>query len=171
VNENRAIPLTLITPIRPGSQAWLRLIFWLATYLPLPRWTLLRLRLIHFASWTVLRGTRPQLLFESNFNGTVDGYLEAFSYVFPRGMRAIWGSSDGFPGPLPVETLKGWIDDGAHAVAHYYSAYPDASTKEVLASLEVRRRLLEFGARASDLEPARFAEEYGKLIADLQHRV
>jgi hypothetical protein len=171
LNDDRATPLTLITPIRPRWRTWLQLLFWLATYLPLPRWTLLRLKLIHFAHWTVLRGARPRLLFESNFNGTADGYVEAFSYVFPRGMKAIWGGSEGFPGPVPVKTLREWIDEGAHEASHYYCAYPQATTRQVLAALEVRRRLLEFDARTRGLEPARFADEYAALMSDLQDRV
>jgi hypothetical protein len=55
------------------------------------------------------RGERVRyryLLFESNFNGTWDEYIDAFSEVVPTRMRLIWGSSYGFPGPLPVEPFS-----------------------------------------------------------------
>jgi hypothetical protein len=136
--------------------------------LPLPRWTVLRLQLIHYARWTVLGRPRPHLLFESNFNGTPDAYVEAFSYVFPRGMRAIWGSSDGFPGPVPVQSLQDWIDKGAVETSHYYCAYPEASTKEILAGLRVRRRLQQFNVQTRDMDASGFADEYRTLLSDLQ---
>lgn len=163
--EPRASALNLITAISPRGRHWLRFLFWAATVLPLPRWTVLRLRLIHYARWTILGRF---LFFESNFNGTPDAYVEAFSYVFPRGMKAIWGSSEGFPGPVPVQSLQTWIDKGSVETAHYYCAYPGASTKEILAALRVRRRLREFNARTRDMDASRFAEEYQTLVSDLQ---
>ena len=163
--DPRAAALNLITPISSRGRLWLRFLFLAATILPLPRLTVLRLKLIHYARWTVLGRS---LLFESNFNGTPDAYVEAFSYVFPLGMRLIWGSSEGFPGPVPVETLREWIDEGAIETSHYYCAYPEASTKEILAGLRVRSRLREFNERTRNMDASRFAEEYQRLVSDLQ---
>jgi hypothetical protein len=163
--DTRATALTLITRVSRAGRLWLRFLLLVATWLPLPRWTVLRLRLIHYARWTVLGRS---LVFESNFNGTPDAYVEAFSYVFPRGMRAIWGSSEGFPGPVPVEPLRQWIDSNAAKTSHYYAAYPEASTKEVLAALEVERSLREFAGRTRGMDAAGFACEYKQLVADLQ---
>lgn len=163
--DSRASALNLITAISPRGRLWLKFLFFAATILPLPRLTVLRLRLIHYARWTVLGRS---LLFESNFNGPPDAYIEAFSYVFPKGMHYIWGSSRGFPGPVPVETLREWIDAGAIETSHYYCAYPQASAKEILAGLEVRRRLREFNERTGDMDATRFAEEYQMLVSDLQ---
>src|SRR4051812_27441806 len=110
-DDPRASALNLITPISSRGRLWLRFLFFAATILPLPRLTVLRLRLIHYARWTVLGRSRPHLLFESNFNGIPDAYVEAFSYVFPLGLKLIWGSSERFPGPIPVESLREWIDE------------------------------------------------------------
>jgi hypothetical protein len=166
--RDRATALTLVTPLRPGGRVRLRFIFWLANHLPLARWTLLRLRLIHYARWTIVSRPRPHLFFESNFNGTPDAYVEAFSYVFPRGMRAIWRSSRGFPGAVPVESLRAWIRLWAREESHYYCAYPEASTKQILAALEVRRRLREFAPRVVGMGPDEFTAEYERLVSDLQ---
>jgi|SRR2546423_2458208 len=166
--DPRASALNLITPISSRGRLWLRFLFWASTVLPLPRFTVLRLRLIHYARWTVLGRSRPHLFFESNFNGTPDAYVEAFSYVFPLGMTAIWGSSKGFPGPVPVQSLQDWIGEGAVKSAHYYCAYPEASTKEILAGLRVRDRLRDFNSRARDMDASRFADEYRALVSDLQ---
>ena len=64
--DPRASALNLITPISSRGRLWLRFLFWASTVLPLPRFTVLRLRLIHYARWTVLGRSRPHLFFERN---------------------------------------------------------------------------------------------------------
>lgn len=166
--DSRTSALNLLTSISAPGRLWLKFLFFAATVLPLPRLTVLRLRLIHYARWTVLGRT---LFFESNFNGTPDAYVEAFSYVFPTGLKLIWGSSRGFPGPVPVETLRAWIDTGVIESSHYYCAYPEASTKEILAGLEVGRQLREFNEKTRGMDAPRFATEYEALVSDLQLRI
>ena len=77
----------------------------------------------------------------------------------------------GFPGPVPVETLRSWIDEGSIETSHYYCAYPQASAKEILAGPEVRRRLREFNERTRDMDASRFAQEYQALVFDLQLQI
>jgi hypothetical protein len=176
----RATAMTLLTPLRPRWRWWLRTWFWLASVLPLPRWTLLRLNKIHFARFTVVRRIppgadhpaerlhSPYLFFESNFSGDVPAYLEAFSYVFPRGVWAIWGSSYGFPRPVPLERFKAWVHDNEYVCGHYYCAYPEASTRMVLSALRCERRIEGLLARARDMKPERFESEYRSLLAHLE---
>ncbi len=181
---DRATALTLFTEVPSWWTIWLRVLFRLASWLPLPRWTLLRLNAIHFARWAVLsslpasaprrereRLPRSRLFFESNFNGTWDGYIEAFSYVFPRGMRAVWGSSYGFPGPVPAAPLKDWVRGAEHPADHYYVACPDASTREVLSALELAGRLDSFSSETGDATPDEFHAAYERLLVDLRRHL
>ena len=88
------------------------------------------------------------LFFESNFNGTWDQYIDAFSEVVPTRMKAIWGSSYGFPGPIPVEPFKAYIRKNEYVANHYWSAYPGATTTEIISAQRVAAALDEFrGAR------------------------
>lgn len=170
--EERITPLTIFTALKPWATAWLRFLFWVSSWAPLPRWTLLRLKLIHHARWAVLTHLpRPYLFFESNFNGTWHGYIDAFSDVFPRGMRAIWGGAYGFPGAIPADGLKDWIQRGELQTSHYYRAYPDASTKEILGALEVRDRLRELMPAADSMAPAEFARRYHRVVSDVQRHI
>jgi hypothetical protein len=59
----------------------------------------------------------------SNFNGTWDQCIDAFSEVVPARTKAIWGSSYGFPGPIPVEPFKSYIRRNEYIANHYWSAY------------------------------------------------
>ena len=56
-------------------------------------------------------------------------------------MRAVWGGSYGFPGPLPVSPFKDYIRRNEFVADHFWSAYPEASTTMVLSALEVQERL------------------------------
>ena len=65
------------------------------------------------------------LFFESNFNGTWDQYIDAFSEVVPDAHEGRSGArSYGFPGPIPVEPFKEYIRQNEYVANHYWSAYP-----------------------------------------------
>ena len=53
--------------------------------------------------------TTPHLFFESNFNGGWEEYIDAFSHILTRGMKVFWGTSYGFPQPLPTGPFKAYI--------------------------------------------------------------
>jgi hypothetical protein len=174
--QGRAHALTLVNTLRPGGHAWLRFLFGLTSFLPLAKLTLLRLRRIHFGRWTLIsrlpptgrRPPRPLMLFESNFSGGFASYIDAFAYVFPHGMWLIWGSSAGYPGSVPAGPFKEWIQDHEYVASHYYAAYPEATTRDILAALEVDQPLREFQLRFADAGPAEFRAEFDRLLASLQ---
>lgn len=125
-----------------------------------------RLSFIHYARWAVIdrfpdggagqRLNHSYLFFESNFNGTWDQYIDAFSEVVAFRMKAIWGTSFGFPGPLPVEQFKQYIRRNEFVANHYWSAYPGATTTEIVSAGRVGAALSEFRATSVGLEPAAF---------------
>ena len=78
----------------------------------------------------------PYLFFESNFDIPWRRYIDAFAYVIPKDISVIWGRGFAFPGPPPAEPLKRWIAMNSLEGGHYYMAYPEASVKMTMASLE-----------------------------------
>ena len=143
---------------------------------------LLGLKLIHFARWVLIRRNQwPDLgqgsqaldndymLFLSNFNGTWDQYIDAFSEVVPLRMKAIWGTSYGFPGPEPVEPFKEYIRRNEYVANHYWSAYSGFTTTEIISAGHVERALEAFRAHTAELEPAAFRTAYESLLTTIQH--
>lgn len=180
--EGRATAITVVTPLRPFATPLLHAVFWLAGHVPGAKRKLEKLSFIHYARWSVLSAVAdngpPQrpvrlrnryLFFESNFNGTWDEYIDAFSEVVPWRMRAIWGTSYGFPGPRPVGPFKDYIRANDLPVLHYYSAYPEATTTQVRAALRVRDRLEPLRAAAPGLSPERFQARWQAFLTDVQH--
>ncbi len=84
-------------------------------------------------------------------------------------MKAIWGTSFGFPGPLPVEPFKDYIRRNEYVANHYWSAYPGATTTEIISAGHVEAALTEFRHHAADLEPDAFQAAYESLLTTIQH--
>src|SRR5579871_4104627 len=152
--DGKATAITVMSPVWPLAKWWLRLLFWGGRHLTFTLKKLEDLSFIHYARWAVIDefpdgagGERlhySYLLFESNFNGTWDQYIDAFSEVLPGRMRAIWGTSYGFPGPNPVEPFKEYIRRNEYVANHYWSAYPGYTTTEIISAGHVESALAEF---------------------------
>jgi hypothetical protein len=176
--EGKATAITVVTPVRRGGALWLWLVFWAGRHLTVTLRKLEQLSFIHYARWALIKrfpdgdgGERlhyDYLFFESNFNGTWDQYIDAFSEVVPFRMKAIWGTSFGFPGPLPVEAFKGYIRRNEYVANHYWSAYPDATTTEIVSAERVAAALSEFSQASAGLEPDDFAAAYQGFLTSVQ---
>ena len=101
----------------------------------------LALASIGFAHWGLLE-RRPlphsYLVFQSNFAGGRDAYIETFCYVIPWIMRGLWTGIYGAPDVRPVGRFQRYVAESDIPPAYYWSAYPDVSTGMVLAALERR---------------------------------
>jgi hypothetical protein len=176
--EGKATAITVLTPVKPWGRPALAVVFWAGRHLTFTLKKLQQLSFIHYARWAVVprfpdggageRLNHTYLLFESNFNGTWDQYIDAFSEVVPARMKAIWGSSYGFPGPIPVEPFKAYIRKNEFVANHYWSAYPSATTTEILSAARVAAALDGLRARSARLDPDAFARAYHAMLTDVQ---
>jgi hypothetical protein len=176
--EGKATAITVLTPVRRGGPLLLWLVFWAGRNITETLKKLQQLSFIHYARWAVIErfpdegeGERLQysyLLFESNFNGTWDQYIDAFSEVVAFRMKAIWGTSFGFPGPLPVEPFKQYIRRNEFVANHYWSAYPGATTTEIVSAGRVEAALEQLKRRAATLGPEAFKAEYESFLTSVQ---
>jgi len=190
----RASALTVLSPLRPWGQLWLRPLFWLlrAEFALYRRfgWSpsltpLLNLGFIHFGHWHLVpaklfakadqqqRATvrHAYLLFESNFDGTFDQYIGAFSEILPQRLSLIWSSSYGFPGPVPVERFKAYIRRNEYHTAYYWSAYPETTTKTIASGLELRKAIKAFRERAHGLSGEAYAAAYADFLGQIQTHI
>jgi hypothetical protein len=83
-------------------------------------------------------------------------------------MKAIWGTSFGFPGPLPVEPFKQYIRRNEFVANHYWSAYPGATTTEIVSAQRVEDALEGLRGRAATLGPEAFKAEYESFLTSVQ---
>jgi hypothetical protein len=177
--EGKATAITVMTPLKRQGPLVLSAVFWAARNLTSTLTTLQQLSFIHYARWAVIdrfpdegegeKLRHEYLLFESNFNGTWDQYIDAFAEVIAFRMKAIWGTSYGFPGPTPVNPFKNYIRRNEYVANHYWSAYPGFTTTEIISAHHVEAALTEFQQHAAELSPDAFKTAYGSLLTSIQH--
>lgn len=176
--EGKATAITVLTPVRREGPLVLSVVFWAGRNIKETLKKLEALSFIHYARWAVIdrfpdggageRLHHTYLFFESNFNGTWDQYIDAFSEVVAFRMKAIWGTSLGFPGPLPVEPFKQYIRRNEFVANHYWSAYPGATTTEIVSAGRVEAALEELRSSVSRLGPDEFKRAYEAFLTDIQ---
>ena len=188
--DGQAIAITVFSTIRPWGnklapvpgRIFLPILFFVTARIPKLTITLRQLSFIHFARWNVIskipyngppqkkqRLRYPHMYFESNFNGGWEEYIDAFSHILAKGMTGFWGTSFGFPMPLPTAPFKEYIQVNETEADHYYSAYPEATNTMIQRSLALDEKLAPLIARADRMEPEEFAAAYRQLLTDVQH--
>lgn len=165
--DGRASALEVLLPLKRGGRLWI--VLWLGllrTVLPLRRWAFRELddlRFVYALRWSLLppfepprraraRPLRPEqrwhLLFQSNFDGDWDDYLESFATVMPKGLASVFWVGVGYPGLADPALFKAYAKAHDHLPEHYASAYVDLTAGDV--RREVAERYGRAAARAID---------------------
>lgn len=181
-HDGQAIAITVFSTIKLWGRVFLPVLFFVTRRIPKLTGTLRQLSFIHFARWTVIgklpyngppqkkgRFRYPHMYFESNFNGGWEEYIDAFSHILTDGMTAFWGSSYGFPKPLPTAPFKRYIQDNETEADHYYCAYPEATSTMIQRSLELDKKLVALKRDARRMDPDAFAAAYRRFLTDAQN--
>ncbi len=179
--DGAAIAITVFSTVRWWGRPFLPALFLVTRRVPALTRPLRTLSFIHFARWCLVRRLpyngppqrreplrHPHLYFESNFNGGWEEYIDAFSRVLGSGMTAFWGSSYGFPRPLPTGPFKAYIQANEYEADHYHCAYPAATSTMVQRALELEPRLAALVADADRLGPEQFDRAYRSFLVDAQ---
>jgi hypothetical protein len=183
--NGKVYAMSVVTPMKRWKTPLLRLVFWvLGTVKPLQA-DLIQLKFIQFARWVIVpAGGFPclgdgqekealkydYLFFFSNFNGTWNQYIDAFSAVLAKGLNLIWRWSEKFPGSIPVTPFKSYISSVQYDTDYYFSAYPQATINDVEAAHLVGTAFESLAASASTDSPEQFQQAYLQfLIASQSH--
>jgi hypothetical protein len=67
-----------------------------------------------------------------------------------------------------VEPFKAYIRRNEYVANHYWSAYPGASTTEIISAARVATALDGFKRRSARMEPDAFAAAYAAFLTDVQ---
>jgi hypothetical protein len=178
----KAYGMNVITPMHPGLTWINRALFMVSRAIPSTLSGLLGLSIIHFARWVIIkRGSWPDLgqgrqalkndymLFCSNFNGTWDQYIDAFSDGIPGGLDTLWYSSTRYPHSIPISPFKSYIRANQIDTDYYYNSVPGAAQRDVKAALRVRRAVLALAAQHGSLAPADFQKLYVATLTGVQN--
>ena len=178
----KAYGMNVVTPMRPWK-TWINtLIFMVARTQPQQLGGLLGLSIIHFARWVMIRRdqwpdlgqgkpklTNDYMLFVSNFNGTWDQYIDAFSDGIPNGLDLFCYSSTQYPGSVPITAFKNYIRANQIDTDSYYNATPGSAQRDIKAALRLWRVLDGLAAQHASLDPQTFAEAYRQALVGAQN--
>ena len=94
----------------------------------------------------------------------LDSYLDELSAEMGDEAEQIWGACIGAPRPARGPALKAYLLHNQIQTGLFFSAYPDATVKQVRDSLHDRDRVIAFAVRAQRMDPAElrraFLEEF-----------
>jgi hypothetical protein len=108
------------------------------------------------------------MIFCSNFTGTWDAYIDAFSEIIPDGIDGIWKWTVNYRYTRPLTPFKQHIAANQADTDYYYSAYPGSSTTDVRLALDLEAKLRAFADGASTLAPEQFDEAYSQFLNEIQ---
>jgi hypothetical protein len=181
--NGKVYALNAITPMRPWKTWLLRGFFFILGHVKPLQADLINLSFIQFARWVILPHNRfpflgqgqkreqlkyDYLLFFSNFNGTWNQYIDAFSAVLSRGLNLVWRWSEKFPGSVPVTPFKQYIARVQFDTDYYYTAYPQATANDVKSAHIVQDALTAFGKDAATHTHEQFREAYLQFVIAVQ---
>jgi hypothetical protein len=178
----KAYAMNVVTPMRPVLTWVNRALFMVSRAIPSTLSGLLGLSIIHFARWVIIKRDQwPDLgqgkqslqndymLFCSNFNGTWDQYIDAFSDAIPGGLDLLWYSSTRYPHSIPITPFKNYIRANQIDTNYYYDSVPGAAQRDVKAALRIRRAILGLAAKHASLSPADFRKAYVAALVEVQN--
>ncbi|HZD30908.1 MAG TPA: hypothetical protein VE779_04525 [Candidatus Angelobacter sp.] len=181
--NGKVYAMNAITPMKPWKTCIVRTFFLVLGWIKPLQSDLINLSFIEFARWVIIprekfpflaHGQRPEslqydyLLFFSNFNGTWNQYIDAFSAVLSNGLNLIWRWSEKFPGSVPVTPFKQYIAQLQFDTDYYYTSYPHAAANDLKAAHVVQASLDQFAKDAAGLAPQQFSEAYLRFVLQVQ---
>lgn len=177
--NGKVYAMNVVTPMKPWKTWILRVAFWALGAFKSLQGDLIQLKFIQFARWVIVpAGDFPYLggrqkreslrydylFFFSNFNGTWNQYIDAFSAVLSSGLNKIWRWSEKFPGSKPVTPFKSYITSVQYDTDYYFSAYPEATLNDVEAAHLVNTAFESLCLAASSQTPDGFSQSYRQFV-------
>lgn len=177
----KAYAMNVVTPSNPKITWINRLLFMASRGLPKNLLGLLGLSLIHFARWVIIKPNdwpdlgqgkeqlqNDYILFCSNFNGTWDQYIDAFSDGIPSGLDLFWYASIKYPESIPITPFKNYITFNQINTDYYYNATPGSAQRDIKTSLSIYDQLLTLTELHGKSSPEDFAAAYHKAALTMQ---
>jgi hypothetical protein len=181
--NGKVYAMNAVTPMKVWKTWILRVIFWVLWHVKPLQQDLINLSFIEFARWVIVprdcfplvgKGQPEEklkydyLLFFSNFNGTWNQYIDAFSAVLAKGLDLIWRWSEKFPGSVPVTLFKEYIARVQFDTDYYFTAYPHATANDLKAAHIVQSSFDALEQKAANCTPQEFASAYLDFVIQVQ---
>jgi hypothetical protein len=143
-------PFSAIGSLKPGpfrrylTMAILYVVNWSTTYI-YTRGRLARVGTIHFARWVLLDDSR-RVLFASNYDGSLESYMDDFINKVAFGLNLVFSNGIGYPhtdflvsgGALREQEFKNFLRRHQVPTDVWYKAYPGLTTHDLARNGRIR---------------------------------
>jgi hypothetical protein len=142
-------PLTVVAEISPGRQAGLNELLTTLGQNPVDnvQLPLGKVATLHFSCFVIVPADAPyppSLVFEANFDGDPDAYLDALIAVGLEGLLAIYGHCAGFPDQATAAQLKDFLRTHSVPSAAFYVGCRGQSVQSLRNAIAVREAIEGF---------------------------
>jgi hypothetical protein len=93
------------------------------------------------------------LFFSAEFEVPVGGYIESLSALMPDEVGEIFALCEGYPGVASPPRFKRWLLDHRVPAGFSIQGNPGATAGEIVESLALRNRIIEFAVATQELAP------------------
>jgi len=181
--NGKVYAMNAITPMKPWKTWVLKVLFWVLGHSKSQQQPLINLSFIEFARWVSVPRQRfpylgsgqakedlkyDYLLFFSNFNGTWNQYIDAFSAVLSDGLNMVWRWSEKFPGSVPVTLFKEYIARVQFDTDYYFTAYPHATANDLKSAHIVQASFDNLVRSTAKSTPEEFSSAYLNFVIQVQ---
>ena len=95
-----------------------------------------RVGTVHDLRFTIFDND-TRLLFASTFDGDWDAYINDFASQIPDAIDLIFGEAEDYPG-IRHPNIKDYIVKNQVTSTFFYSAYPDASVRDIRKAMKIK---------------------------------
>jgi len=100
------------------------------------------------------------LVFESNCDGDMEGYLRGLAETIPEHLDAIWGHCTGYPGASDFTKLLAYMKACQIETTFFFAAVNDKSVAETLEALQTQQAVAEFITSHQGMEAQQLQREF-----------
>ena len=138
LNLGQAQEFTLISPLKPGGAQRIRDLFREGFDADRKAHTD-RIGTVHDLRFVIFDND-SRVIFASTFDGDWDVYINDFGGRIPDEIDLLFHECEGYPGIHSPE-VKDWIVSRQVTAAAFYSAYPEATVRDVWKALKTKQAL------------------------------
>jgi hypothetical protein len=107
------------------------------------------------------------LIFETNFDGDLDKYLERMAREIPEVVDSVWKHCVGYPGVADPAAFAAYMKRCQIKTTFFFADVNDKTVQETLKALQVQAALAHFISRNQGKPPAEIQKLFGRLMEDL----
>ncbi len=108
------------------------------------------------------------LVFESNFDGDLDAYLERMATEIPESVDAVWRHCVGYPGVKDVAAFKAYMKQCQITTTFFFADVNDKTVQQTLRALQTQNELAAFIEQNQGRPPAELQKSFLEFIEKLR---